>query len=244
MVIPRLPFLSTNLGFKKVLPENLIIRNIIETIYEDEQFVIFNKPSGLLVIPSPNQDIKTLRDIVNNQFVDKDKYGLHPCHRLDRETSGAIIFAKGKANQKKMMELFFQRQVYKKYIAFVNGYLKNSVGTIRLSVESLDRKRFGRYENEKMAVTKYKVLEKRKNYSIIDIELVTGRSNQARIHFSKIGHPIIGDRKYSIAKNYPFKFKRTALHSFEIKFKNPVTNKLIEVKCRLPKDMEEFIERN
>ncbi|MBF0385657.1 MAG: RluA family pseudouridine synthase [Candidatus Omnitrophica bacterium] len=219
-------------------------RKQIPILYEDEQVVIFNKPSGMLVIPAPNENYKTLVDIVNKCYRQDDAACLHPCHRLDRDTSGAIIFAKGKVNQQLVMNMFARKLISKRYLAFVQGWLKSPKGDIRLPVQSLDRKKFRKHSKPVHAITKYKVLEKRKNFSIIEVEPVTGRSNQIRIHFSLIGNPLVGDRKYSFARDYSLKFKRTALHSLEVNFKNPVTGKIIEVRCELPKDMEDFLERN
>src|SRR6266487_3633105 len=94
----------------------------IEVLYEDDCYVVFEKPAGLLVIPTPQKERYTLVDIVNGQYSRFAKqWGLHPCHRLDRDTSGAIIFAKGKHNQQLLMQLFKRRAVHKKYIAFVQG---------------------------------------------------------------------------------------------------------------------------
>src|ERR1044071_2417439 len=101
----------------------------IEKLYEDEYFVVFNKPSGLLVIATPKAEKNTLAAIVNDQYGLKEESGrLYPCHRLDRETSGAIIFAKGRPNEQLMVDVFKKQAIKKSYIAFVHGHLQRNEG--------------------------------------------------------------------------------------------------------------------
>ena len=218
--------------------------NPIPVLYEDDAYIVFDKPSGLLVIPSPKKEQRTLVSIVNEQFSSVQLVGkLHPCHRLDKDTSGVIIFAKGKKNQQRMMEQFKYKRVKKKYLALVFGTLKNENGAIKGLVENLERKQFRGRSQAKYAETFYKVLEVRKYYSVVQVEPSTGRTNQIRIHFSGSGHPLVGDRKYSVTRRYPLKFKRTALHASSIQWQ--VSNdRKIKVISNLSKDMEVFIARN
>ena len=104
---------------------------LIKLLYEDGFFAVFDKPSGVLVIPSPKKEITTLINIVNNTFSAGQGRKWYPCHRLDRETSGAILFAKGKVNQKRMMLEFQRGTIGKKYIAFVRGKVKHRRGQIK-----------------------------------------------------------------------------------------------------------------
>ena len=102
----------------------------VPTVYQDEAYYIFDKPAGLVVIPAPHEE-KTLTDVVNAQYASKNNEGsLYPCHRLDRDTSGVIIFARGKKNQKLMMDEFHQNRVQKYYLALVHGRVKNVSGVI------------------------------------------------------------------------------------------------------------------
>ena len=216
-------------------------------LHEDEAYIVFNKPSGLLVIPTPKNETNTLVNIVNYQYANQSPWNLHPCHRLDRETSGAILFAKGKQYQKLMTELFKQRQVKKKYIAFVHGKMSKIFGEFRDSIEKSGnpfKRNFKKFKKNilgQSALTRYNVLEERKEFSVVEVFPVTGRTNQIRIHFSKHGHPLLGDRKFSFQRDYHLKFRRTALHAMNIEWKHPVTHKKIKVQAPLPKDMEAFI---
>jgi len=216
----------------------------IFVLYEDDHFMVFDKPPGLLVIPSPKQPHNTLRDFVNEQYAKDSSWNLHPCHRLDRDTSGAIVFAKGKRNQQYMMQQFKDREVRKTYLAFIHGKLKKNIGTIEKSIK-LQRQK---YANKKAvaisALTKYKVIDVRRHYSIIEVSPITGRKNQIRIHFSQLGHPLVGERKFAFARDYALKFRRTALHAVSLQWKDLETGQYKKVTSNLPKDMEVFRARN
>jgi RluA family pseudouridine synthase len=202
----------------------------IPILYEDEWLLIVDKPSGLLVIPTPRNEQRTLTSILNEDAKDKGKlYRLHPCHRLDKETSGAIIYAKGKAIQKKMIELFKIRAISKTYIAFALGNFTRQAGEIRIPIE------------QKTAITKYKVIENRKKFAIVEVKPVTGRTNQIRVHFKSIGHPLLGETKYAFRKDQPFKTKRLCLHAGALEFIHPVTKKLIKAGAGLAGYLRELL---
>lgn len=221
-----------------------VFQRIIPVLYEDESYIVFDKPAGVLVIPAPGEKKQTLVDIVNRQYAPVGGWKLHPCHRLDRETSGAIIFAKGKGSQQSMMALFHKQAVAKKYIAFVHGRLSQRQGELHSAIRDFEQVRFQRGSAAKSSVTRYKVLEERKLFSVVEVIPVTGRTNQIRIQFGEIGHPLVGERKYARGKDYKLRFRRVALHAHALAWEHPVTHKKINVVSRPPKDMEEFIARN
>jgi 23S rRNA pseudouridine1911/1915/1917 synthase len=202
----------------------------IPVLYEDDWLLIVDKPSGLLTIPTPKNESRTLTSILNADLKNKGlSYRLHPCHRLDRETSGLIIYAKGKSAQKKMMELFKQKKIKKTYIAFVQGKLP------------LDRGDIGYPIDGRNALTEYRVLEIRKNFSVLKITPLTGRTNQIRIHFKYIGHPLVGETKFAFRKDYKLKAKRLCLHAAHLSFVHPIAQKTISINCNLAKDLEDFL---
>ena len=212
----------------------------IEVLYRDDAFYVFNKPPGLVVIPAPGEE-RTLTDIVNAQHPGQGNEGpLHPCHRLDRDTTGVIIFARGKKNQQLLMEGFHKRLITKRYLAFVHGSLRKRFGTIKRAVRSLDQQKYNKFVKSKWAESEYRVLEQKNGYSFVEIFTETGRANQIRIHFSAIGHPLLGERKYAFARDFSLKFKRTALHAASITWRHPITKKIIEVKAPMPQDMQIF----
>lgn len=217
------------------------MRPPIKILFEDDTCIVFDKPSGLLVIPTPHNERNTLIDVVNTQLFSILSVRLHPCHRLDRDTSGAILFAKGKKNQKHIMEEFRRRQVEKRYIAFVKGVLRPAQGTIRMAVRDFHARRPPRQgPSAKPAITHYQVLSVQKGFSVVLVSPETGRTNQIRIHFSRIGHPLLGERLYAFGRDFPVKFRRLALHASELNWTHPVTKKQIQVTSPLPKDMENF----
>ena len=210
----------------------------VTVLYQDDFYVVFDKPAGLLVIPAANEQQRTLTDIVNQQLSGAGPgWRLHPCHRIDQETSGAIIYAKGKKAQVMMMDLFRKRAVAKTYIAFVHGKLNRVKGGFRSPI----RDPYRRFARPVPAETQYKVLQVKRNFSVVEVQPVTGRTNQIRIHFSAAGHPLVGDRKFAFARDYALKFRRTALHAASLAWTHPVSRQKIHVHCDLPKDMQDFL---
>lgn len=216
----------------------------IAVLYADECCMVFDKPAGVLVIPAPADERQTLMEIVNRQYASHQGWKLHPCHRLDRETSGAIIFAKGKRYQQLMMGLFHKRAVIKKYITFVQGRLRHRQGELRSRIQDLEQRRFRARAAARLCVTRYRVITERKRFSIVEVFPVTGRTNQIRIQFAEIGHPLVGERKYALARDYTIRFRRVALHACALGWTHPTTHKRISVTSPLPKDMEDFIEHH
>jgi len=207
-------------------------------IYEDEWLMVVDKPSGMLVIPTPKKETNTLTDLLNQELDSRNvEVNAYPCHRLDRETSGLIIFAKGKSIQKRMMEEFKKRVVRKTYIAFVQGRVKKGFDTIKGHIYNRNK---GRSEE---AITKYSRLEARRDFTVLDVEPVTGRTNQIRIQFKEIGHPLVGESVYAFRRDFKLRFKRTALHATTIEFVHPVTKNRMQFTSPLPEDMKKFIEK-
>lgn len=205
-------------------------------LYEDGYLFIIEKPSGMLVIPTPKGETNTLTDLLNNELESRglDRYA-HPCHRLDRETSGLIVYAKGKKNQQLMMEEFKKRAVKKVYIAFAHGIIKKNFDTLEGSIYNANKKK------EERAITRYKVVGRKKDFTVLEVETVTGRTNQIRIQMKEAGHPLVGESVYAFRKDYPLRFKRVALHASYIAFTHPVTGQKMSIVSPMPEDMEQFL---
>ncbi len=194
----------------------------IPIIYEDDYLLVVNKPSGLLTVPTPKNEGRTLTSIL----------GAYPCHRLDRDTSGLIIYAKVKPIQQKMMEEFKRREIKKTYLAFVKGMPCEQQGVIKNRIEGM------------YAQTRYKVIARRKDFAIVEVTPLTGRTNQIRIHFKSIGHPILGETKYAFRRDFKIKAKRLCLHALKLEFRHPVNGKILKLESALPQDLIEFLSKH
>lgn len=204
----------------------------IPIIYEDNWLLAVNKPSGLLTIPTPKKEQRTLTSILNEDSKQRGlSYRFHPCHRLDRETSGLILYAKGKSIQKKMMDDFKHKKIKKTYIAFVQGALFKNQGEIRENIEGLS------------TITKYKVIQRRKDFTLVEVMPLTGRTNQIRIHFKEIGHPVVGETKYAFRRDFKLRARRLCLHAKRLEFTHPITKKYIRIEADLPLDLKEFLNK-
>ena len=227
------------------LDEQRYLKKTIKILKETDQYIVFDKPAGLLVIATPRKEANTLLNIVNHQYRNNNTQGrLYPCHRLDRDTSGAIIFSKDKRHQKIMMDIFKNKKIKKKYIAFVQGKMSKKEGEFKSRIRHLEQSRFKANSPAKSAVTAFRVIQENKDFSVVEIYPLTGRTNQIRIHFSEAGHPLLGERKYAIARNCPLKFRRTALHAASLQWIDPDDRKEITVQSNLPNDMEVFLARS
>jgi 23S rRNA pseudouridine1911/1915/1917 synthase len=209
-------------------------------IYEDEALLVVNKPAGLLVIPSPKGETNTLGSLVNRMLLDRaaalappvtaaggnpPATQAWPCHRIDRETSGIMVYAKGKAMQKKVMELFHRRAVKKVYLALVNGCPGKAAGSIRTPLEGQE------------AITHYQLLGGNERFAAVRAMPETGRTNQIRIHFARMGHPLLGDAKFGIRKEFKQPFKRTALHAWRLDLVHPASGLPLSFVAPLPPDL-------
>jgi RluA family pseudouridine synthase len=204
--------------------------NNIKVIFEDDRILVIDKPPGLLVTPTPKKEDNTLIDILNREYQQRGaQTKIYLCHRLDRETSGVMVLAKGKGAQQRIMQQFHQGKVKKKYLCFIQGDLKQKSGIIRYPIEG------------KSAVTKYNVAGYNpQGFSVVTVETLTGRTNQVRIHFKMLGHPLVGERKFAFGKDYQLKFRRAALHAQSIELLHPFSGRTVKFEAALAQDMKNF----
>jgi len=211
-------------------------KNRYDIVYEDGHILVINKPSGMLVVPTPKGETNTLTDLLNQEL---DRRGVFanacPCHRIDRETSGLVIYAKGKAVQQTMMEQFKARLVKKTYVAFVHGIVRKNSDTLKGNIYS------GKKRKTEFMITRYRVIERKKDFTIVEVQPVTGKTNQIRIHLKSLGHPLVGESVYAFRKDFKLRFKRVALHAEALEFSHPVSGKRMNFNLPLPDDMAKFI---
>lgn len=222
----------------------------LDIIFENDFFIAVNKPSGLLSVPDRMQSEPSLKDIL------LQKYGsIYTVHRLDKGTSGVIVFAKDENTHKLLSQLFEGREVEKYYVGLVNGVLMNKNGSIDapIMMHPADNGTMIIHPKGKPSLTDYEVLESFRFYSWVQFRIHTGRTHQIRIHLKQIGHSIVCDELYgdgkpvllsSIKKKFNLSKKeeeerpimnRLALHSWKLKFS--FNNETIELEAEPPKDM-------
>ena len=214
-------------------------RSNLPIIFEDNDIIVINKPSKLLSVPSDNEKGSTAFRMVNDYLQQKDKHNrAFIVHRLDEDTSGVLMFAKNDKMARALTDGDNWNNSVKKrgYYAIVEGTLDKKEGTIRSYLKknsqnmmySSKKKGDGQY-----AITKYKIIQESKDYSLADVDIKTGRKNQIRVHFGDLGHFIIGDDKYGEPSN---PIKRLGLHAYELDIIHPFNNKLLKFKAPMPKE--------
>lgn len=230
--------ITVNLDFEEE-SENIVATQIpLNIIFEDDAFLILNKPAGIAVHPSILHYENSLSNGVKFYF---DNIGLkrkiRPVNRLDLNTSGLIIFAKNEYVQECLIQQMSNKIFKKEYLAIVQGYFTNTNGTINLPIARKENSIIERCisPDGQEAITDYCVLKELDNYSLVKCSLKTGRTHQIRVHMSAIGHPLLGDSLYGV--DSPL-INRQALHSYRICFIHPISNKILEFVCELPEDMK------
>ena len=220
----------------------------LNVIYEDNDIIVINKPKGMVVHPANGNPDGTLVNAVMNLCKDSlSGIGgeLRPgiVHRLDKDTSGAIIVAKNDKAHIALSEQLKNHEVKKTYLALVRGIIKENEATINMPIarSKKDRKKMDVDKDGKEAITHFKVLGRYKNkYTLLQINLETGRTHQIRVHLSHIGYPIIGDEVYSNGKN-EWNVSGQCLHAWKLEFIHPITGKKISLEAEIPEYLKNII---
>ena len=226
----------------------------LDIIFEDEDLIILDKPSNLVVHPGAGNKTGTLVNGLlgyNEDLVSLPRAGI--VDRLDKNTSGLLITAKNEITYLDLVKQIQQRSVIKKYLALVVGE-PISGGRINTNIGRHPKFRTKQavVEKGKEAITSYKIVKKYKGYSLLKVSILTGRTHQIRVHFSHMGYPIVGDKTYGGKSKYPKgisallrekidQFPRQALHASELEFIHPRTKQKVNFKISLPKDILELI---
>ena len=200
-----------------------------DILFEDNHIIVVNKPSGLLTIATPKEKEKTLYHIVRDYVIQKDKNKkIFIVHRLDKDTSGIVIFAKDEKTKNKLQENWNEYVKLREYVGIVYGNIEKKEGKIIQKLkETKTNLVYVSHNNEgKESITNYKVLKENNNYSMLKIEIETGRKNQIRVALSSINHPIVGDKKYGDKKD---KNSRLYLHANRLKIFYPELKKDISL---------------
>lgn len=240
--ISKNDIITVNLDFEEE-SENIVSTEMkLDIIYEDDAFLVLNKPAGIAVHPSILHYEDSLSNGVKFYFESIGlKRKIRPINRLDLNTSGLIVFAKNEYVQECLIRQMDFHIFKKEYIAFVVGHFDEPNGTINLPIARKPNSIIERCISDKgqEAITDYEVLKEFKVdsdcFSVVECSLKTGRTHQIRVHMAAIGHPLLGDTMYGVSSPL---INRQALHSYKISFIHPATNKTLELTCELPDDMK------
>lgn len=219
----------------------------VDVLYEDEAVVVVNKPRGMVVHPAAGNWQGTLVNALLGHCDDLSGVGgeVRPgiVHRLDKDTSGVMVVAKSDAAHASLARQIKDRTAGRKYLALVHGNLQAESGLIDAAIgrSRLDRKKMAvDPEHGRAARTRFRVVERFGDYTLVECRLETGRTHQIRVHMAHIGHPVVGDPKYGPRRS-PFAIAGQALHSAELVFRHPLSGAAMILTAPLPADMEEIL---
>jgi len=222
-------------------PQSLQEEVKLDILYEDEHFVIVNKPAGLMVHPVKKDQTSTLVHALTAYWLQKgQKLAPHPIHRLDKETSGAVFIAKSSYAHQLADRLLREGDLQREYLAVVTQQLQHEQGTIDAPImrdPSHSTKRKVGKKGEP-AVTHYQVLARSQEATLVRVQLETGRTHQIRVHFQSIGHPLVGDTLYGARRTG---FRRQALHAYQLSFTHPLLQQKMTIKAPLPEDLAAYV---
>ncbi|MDY0214752.1 MAG: RluA family pseudouridine synthase [Bacilli bacterium] len=214
----------------------------LKVIFENDEIIVINKPSGLLTIATDKEKVHTAYRLVNEHVQASDKNArIFIVHRLDQDTSGVLMFAKSVEIQNAFQKVWNDIVTKRGYFAIIKGCPKEEKGVIKsyLHKSKTNEMYSGhRTKTGKFAETHYQVTKKGEIYSLLDINILTGRKNQIRVHLKDLGFPILGDKKYDGEKS---PIQRLCLHAYELKIKHPISGKLLNFKANPPKEFNEVV---
>jgi len=239
----------------KLYPEDTVIisnapirrktRSNLPIIYEDDDIIVINKPSGLLSIASDNEKSSTAYRMLSDYVQQKDKHNrIFVVHRLDEDTSGVLMVAKNVKIQQALQNNWNDIVKKRGYYAIVEGEMEKKSDTIKSYLKKNSQNLM--YSSKKagdgqLAITHYKVIKSNGTYSLLDVNIDTGRKNQIRVHLGEKGHYIIGDDKYGEPAN---PIKRLGLHAYELDLIHPFTGKLMKFTSPMPKEFGILMDEN
>lgn len=227
----------------EIAPRSAPLDPRVRIIFEDKDLVVVDKAAGLLTVPSPEVRHETAETFLNAHYGGSaDDARVYHVHRLDRDTSGALVFARNTFIRERLRDLFEAHDIERTYVAIVHGKLREPTGTFRsflaedrdLRVRSVADGAQG-----KEAVTHYRMVASGRRHSILEVTLETGRRNQIRVHLAEAGHPIVGDTMYG-DKELPNDLGRLGLHASQLGFVHPKTGAPMRFTADVPRAFREL----
>lgn len=221
--------------------------SIFKLVFEDDALLVIDKQAGYLTVPNSPNDRNTVVDALS-QYISRGqklRRKVAIVHRLDRDTSGLLVFAKSERFSQQLKSQFEMKKPRRHYLAIVAGRLDAATGTFRSHLftdQDLNQRSTTDPKQGKLAVTHYEVLEAYAEATLVRVRLETGRRNQIRVHFAEAGHPVLGDARYETQRaHHPrWKWPRLALHAAELGFKHPVSGKELVFQSPTPEEFAIF----
>lgn len=222
-------------------------RGPLAIVYEDADLLVVDKPPGLLTVPRPGRDDDSLADLVQAHLRAQRKRQPQVVHRIDRDTSGLVVFAKSGAAYAGLKAQFARREPERRYLCVVHGVPAPRQGTWHDRLvwdrdELIQRVARARDPRAQEAVSGYSVSRVLAGASLLEIRLVTGKRNQIRVQAALRGHPLVGERQYTTTEA-PIAFGRQALHAWRLGFVHPITGRAMQFEAPVPDDLAQLIER-
>ena len=237
---------------------NFIPENIpLEVVFEDDHLIVINKPAGLVVHPAAGIQSGTLANALAYHFQRLSNAGsIRPgiVHRLDKDTSGLLVVAKTESGHENLSDQFRAREVFKSYVALVYGVVKQESGRIEQPIarDPRNRTRMAIVPGGRGALSLYKVRRSYNSFTLLDVELKTGRTHQIRVHLSWLKHPVVGDELYAGGRDNNVqdvqlrarirKLKRQFLHAEQLAFRHPHTGERLRFVAPLPAELADLLE--
>jgi RluA family pseudouridine synthase len=212
----------------------------IALLYEDDAILVVLKSHGLLTVATEREREHTAQAYLNDYLKQKGEGRVHVVHRLDRETSGVLLFAKDFETREALKQRFAAHDIDRVYVAIIEGAMEPAAGTIRSHLRErrdLRMQSVGVHPDAKLAVTHYRTIASADRYSMLEVTLETGRKNQIRAHLSEAGHPIVGDQLYGSTSN---PLGRLGLHAKLLGFDHPHSGKRMSFTAPLPKSFRDL----
>lgn len=233
-IVTKLPYF-VEVGDVVDINKREVVDSSFNIVYEDSNYLVVDKIAGLLTISTASSE-KNIEDTlyrrVRNYLNKKGEYAFI-VNRIDKETSGLVIFAKSQELKDRLQENWNNIVKKRGYIAVVSGKIKKDGRIDNYLYEDKMTFSHSTKVGGKRAITNYKVIKNNDKYTMLDVDIETGRKNQIRVHMTEMNHPIVGDKKYYSKDN---SLKRLALHHYEIRLIDPITNKLLEFKSEVPSE--------
>lgn len=234
-------YISCNLKFEEIC-DNIVPTNMnLDILYEDDGILIINKEPFIPVHPSMDHFEDSLSNGIKHYFNSIGlKRKIRPVNRLDKNTSGIVIFAKNEYIQECLIKQMKSGDFKKEYIALVEGFVDKKVQTVDAPIGRKDNSIIERCvcKSGDKSITQVELLKTFNNYSLVKCILKTGRTHQIRVHMQHIGHPILGDDLYGKKSEF---ISRQALHAYKVSFIHPLTKQIIKIDTKIPKDIENLI---